>query len=230
MMYLVKYGEAAVFDGWKLPNTTTGEFVSNPTLASGDVKLSKDGGTLTNVATLPTLSPASSTEVHVALSATETQCRIGTINFIDQTGTKEWNDNSYQFFTFGHPSAYFPFDFGTPTVALSPASLDQVQGTVWGAQRASHNTMGSFGESIRLTSDERESFVNFLLDFANTIEADVNLRGALRLILASSAGTSSGVETGTILINNAVANDKTRITMLTDSNGNRVAGTYDQTT
>lgn len=35
-----------------------GNFKSSPTIAAGDFKVDKDGGGLTNLATLPTVSPA----------------------------------------------------------------------------------------------------------------------------------------------------------------------------
>lgn len=46
-------------------------FQSNPTLASGDFKVSIDGGALANPATLPAVTPASSKLVKVTLSASE---------------------------------------------------------------------------------------------------------------------------------------------------------------
>lgn len=228
MMYLVKYGEAAVLTGLKLITAGATDFQSSPTLAAGDVKLNKDG-VVANLATLPTLLPAASTEVRVVLSSSETQCAMGTINFVDQTGPKEWDDNAYQFVTYGHPSAYFQFDFNSPTVALSAASLTQVENSVWEAQRDSHQVIGTMGEGVRLSETEHTALTNFILDLANTIETDVNLRGALRLILATTAGTSSGAESGTLTYKNPVAEDKNRVVMVTDSNNNRVAGTWDQT-
>lgn len=69
-----------------------GNLKSNPTLASGDVKISKDGGAFSNLTTLPTVEPASGVAVTVALSATEMNADVVTIVFIDQTNPKEWAD------------------------------------------------------------------------------------------------------------------------------------------
>ena len=44
---------------------------STPTLASGDFKVSIDGGTLNNLTTLPSVSPASSKMVVVSLTSSE---------------------------------------------------------------------------------------------------------------------------------------------------------------
>jgi len=72
--------------------TTPTSFKVDPTIASGDFKVSKDGGTLTNLATLPTVEPAGSVMVKLTLSATEMNADNVTIVGIDQTSTKEWAD------------------------------------------------------------------------------------------------------------------------------------------
>lgn len=69
-----------------------GLFRSNPTLAAGDVKISKDNGALANLATLPSVSPASSKMVTVALTSTEMNADKVTIIFSDQTTPPEWCD------------------------------------------------------------------------------------------------------------------------------------------
>lgn len=65
---------------------------ANPTIAAGDFKISKDGGALANLNTLPTISPASSIWVQVTLSATEMTADTVAIQAIDQTAPKEWAD------------------------------------------------------------------------------------------------------------------------------------------
>lgn len=72
--------------------TTSTSFKSNPTIAAGDFKVDKDGGGLNNLATLPTVSPASSVCVLITLSATEMTADVVTLVCIDQTATKEWAD------------------------------------------------------------------------------------------------------------------------------------------
>ncbi len=67
-------------------------FKANPTIASGDWKVSKDGGALTNLATLPSVEPAGSVMVKITLSSTEMNADNVTIVGIDQTATKEWAD------------------------------------------------------------------------------------------------------------------------------------------
>lgn len=71
-----------------------GLFKANPTLASGDVQISKDEGAFANLATLPTVAPAAGRQVQVELSATEMTADKVTIVFHDQTVPAEWADYS----------------------------------------------------------------------------------------------------------------------------------------
>lgn len=70
----------------------TGGFKSNPTIAAGDFKVDKDGGGLTNLTTLPSVSPASTVLVLITLSATEMNADVVTLVCVDQTSPKEWAD------------------------------------------------------------------------------------------------------------------------------------------
>lgn len=69
-----------------------GSFRANPTLAAGDVKVTKDGGATANISTLPTVSPASGVFVTLLLSSTEMNADMVSVSFIDQTSPKEWAD------------------------------------------------------------------------------------------------------------------------------------------
>lgn len=64
---------------------------SNPTLASGDFKVSIDGGALSNLATLPTVTPASSKMVKISLSTSEMNGDNITVVCSDAAGD-EWGD------------------------------------------------------------------------------------------------------------------------------------------
>ncbi len=66
---------------------------SNPTLAIGDVKISKDGGVLTNITTLPVVTPVGGKSVKVALSAPEMNADNIVVLFSDVSGD-EWCDIS----------------------------------------------------------------------------------------------------------------------------------------
>lgn len=67
-------------------------FKASATIAAGDWKVSKDGGSLANLTTLPSVEPSGSVMVKLTLSATEMNADNVTIVGIDQTATKEWAD------------------------------------------------------------------------------------------------------------------------------------------
>jgi len=69
-----------------------GSFKASPTIAAGDFKVSIDGGALANLATLPSVSPASGIWVLVTLSSTEMNGDVIAVQAIDQTAPKEWAD------------------------------------------------------------------------------------------------------------------------------------------
>lgn len=66
---------------------------ANPTLASGDVTISKDGGAFANLTTLPTVTPASGKSVKVTVSNTEMTADNVLILFSDAAGA-QWCDLS----------------------------------------------------------------------------------------------------------------------------------------
>jgi hypothetical protein len=74
-----------------LVSQSTGQFQANPTLAAGDVKVSKDGGALANLSTLPAVTPAASKMVKVTLSSTEMTADNVTVVFSDAAGD-EWDE------------------------------------------------------------------------------------------------------------------------------------------
>ena len=71
---------------------TAGRAQVNPTLATGDVKIDKDGAGLNNITTLPVVSPAGSQLVLVSLTASEMDADVVTIVFRDQSAPPEWCD------------------------------------------------------------------------------------------------------------------------------------------
>lgn len=69
-----------------------GSLKSNPTIAAGDWKVDIDGGGLTNLTNLPTVSPSSSVCVLLNMTAAEMNGDVISIVGIDQTNPKEWAD------------------------------------------------------------------------------------------------------------------------------------------
>jgi hypothetical protein len=96
---------------------------ANPTLAAGDVQISKDGGAFANLATLPDALPAAGVQVRLQLSATEMTCKIATIRFKDQTAPAEWDEQYVQVFSYGNASAFEVFDSSQATPAVNATQL-----------------------------------------------------------------------------------------------------------
>ncbi len=86
-----RYGQAFVFFVSLVDQTNTKLFKASPTLVAGDVRISKDGGSFANLATLPSVLPAGGKAVRVSLSATEMQADNAFILFSDVAGN-EWCD------------------------------------------------------------------------------------------------------------------------------------------
>ena len=146
-VYYAKYGTAWDLHGYQLVDRGTGQYKTSPTLASGDFKIEKDGGTAANLATLPSVEPAAGSSIVIPFSAAEMQCKQATVRMVDAAGA-QWNDDCIHIFTVGDPSAYMQYDPFQPTVGLSAASLSAVVASTWGALRADNAIPGTFGESV----------------------------------------------------------------------------------
>lgn len=92
-------GEEFQFDIQLEDAANPGKYKSNPTIAAGDFKISKDTGTFANLATLPTVTPAAGVNVHISLSATEMTADNVAIVWQDQTTLMEWPDGSMNIVT-----------------------------------------------------------------------------------------------------------------------------------
>ena len=74
--------------------TNPGKIKSNPTIASGDFKISIDGGAFANLTNLPTVTPASSKGVEFDLTSSEMNGEAILIVGEDQTVPPEWAEFS----------------------------------------------------------------------------------------------------------------------------------------
>ncbi len=82
---------AFTFDIGLVDSGSQPDFKANPTLATGDFKVSIDNGALNNLASLPTVAPAASVIVKVVLSQAEMNGDRITVVCIDAAGA-EWDD------------------------------------------------------------------------------------------------------------------------------------------
>jgi hypothetical protein len=82
-------------------------------------------------------------------------------------------------------------------------------------------------DAAALATDAANEIADAYLDRANAIEVGLTPRQAQRLEAAALAGKLSGAATTTVVIRNAVADSKNRITATVDSDGNRSAVAID---
>lgn len=80
-----------------------------------------------------------------------------------------------------------------------------------------------------LAADAANEIADALLDRADAVETGLTPRQEMRLTAAASAGKLSGAATTSVVIRNAVADSKDRITATVDASGNRTAVTTDVT-
>ena len=130
MSTLIPWGVAHTFYIPLVDSLTKGHR-TNPTIAAGDFKYSQDSGTLTNLTTTPSVSPAGSKQVAVTISASEAECSRIVIYASDAAGA-EWDDDAYEFHTPKAEGALpFKITSGTPSTTsfissqLTGANADQ---------------------------------------------------------------------------------------------------------
>jgi hypothetical protein len=125
-MQLRQYGVACTLY-FPLIDKGATDFESTPvTIASGDCKISKDGGAFANTTTA-SFSHVAGGIYSIPLTATEMQAKNIVVKIVDQTGTKEWEDQCIIIDTVNHASAEIPSLWGilqsTASGAITATSL-----------------------------------------------------------------------------------------------------------
>ena len=100
------------------------------TPASGDVKVSKDGGTEANIGTLPVINGTVGWQF--VFSDAELQCKSLTVRVVD-SATKAIEDQFFIIETYGHASAMFQSDLAAANL---PANVVQISGDSTAADNA----------------------------------------------------------------------------------------------
>lgn len=111
-------------------------FVSSPTLAAGDAMISRDGGALVAIATLPSVVPAAGPVVQVDLSAAEMNADSVVVVFHDVAGA-QWRDllislspaNASLAASFAAVIAAMPITAGSGTIAHTYTVTSSVDAT-----------------------------------------------------------------------------------------------------
>ena len=194
-------------------------FQSNPTIASGDFKVSTNGGALANPSTLPAVTPASSKMVKITLSASEMNGDNVTVIASDAAGA-EWVDLIVNIQT----STNQMDDLSTqasvndlPTNAELATALDPLP-------TAAENATAIWASGTRTLT----SFGTLVTDiWALAIETGYTAKQSMRLMLSALAGKLS-TSGNTVTIRSAT-DAKDRITATTTEAGERSAVTHDTT-
>ena len=184
MVYFARYGVSWTLHGYQLVDRSTGQYRSSPTLATGDFKVEKDGGTAANLATLPVVAPAAGSSISITFSAGEMQCQQLTLRMVDASGA-QWNDDCIHVWTVGDSGAMLQSDPFGATMNLSPGAISQISNAVWEELRTNHETAGSFGEGVSSVQGD----VTGNLD--GSVEGDVE-GGVLGNVAGSVGSISSG--------------------------------------
>jgi hypothetical protein len=221
---LVQYGTAFTLEGVPLFEAGGTDYQVNPTLAPGDAKISKDGGPLANLATLPVVTPAGSRLVRVSLSATELTCKQAVVQLVDAAGD-EWQDQLLHIHTFGHASAQIPFDFSSETVTLADGGLTAAKvasDTLTSAKFANGAIAAGKVGAAALGSSQFQS--NYWGALSSTIKG-MSIDGLafddlIAIIAASAAGNLEGAAGANVIIRQIDGTEK-RIEAVTDQYGNR---------
>jgi hypothetical protein len=108
---------------------STGNVIQNPTIAAGDFNISTDGGSLTPLATTPTVTPANSYIVEFNLTSGEVGTDHFTIVCIDAAGS-EWKDVVFH---------------ETVQAKNDTVDVDAIADGVWDESQSGHTTPGTFG-------------------------------------------------------------------------------------
>lgn len=114
------------------------------------------------------------------------------------------------------------------SVVGAVGSVTGAVGSVTGAVGSVTGAVGSVTAGCSLTSGERNSVADALLDRTAGVETNFTPRQSLRLMLSALAAKLSGAATTTVVIRD-VNDTKARITATVDTNGNRSAVTTDVT-
>lgn len=231
---------------------SSGDIVNNPTIAAGDFKVSTDGGTVGNLATLPSVAPASSDQVMIDLSADEMNGDNVHIIYKDQTSPKAWQDGDITIHTTARQidDLAFPttsgrgidvetggtvgLDFANINAASAPTTLTNITvptvTTLTGHTAQTGDAFARLGAPVgaSISADIAAITAPTVAQIlAGVVEGTVTVKQALQVLLAVLAGKASGGGTTTITFRDTT-DAVNRVAMAVDADGNRtnVTRTY----
>ena len=194
-MRLAKYGEAFTFRA-PIPKAGSTDLAASAdwTPAAGDVKVSKDGGNVANITSLPTaVGGTGSVTWNWILSATEMQAAQIIIQVVD-SATKAVEDQFFEIHTYGNASAQHAFDLDTATQSVSLAAGAITDASLAGNMETVFET--DFATNYNTT---RNAWVTNTQDFVGTSAADpFNGTVVSASVTGNVGGNVSGNVTGSV--------------------------------
>lgn len=168
-MELRRYGVATtVF--FPLIDKGATDFEATPvTIASGDCKISKDGGAFANTTTA-SFSHVAGGIYSIPLTATEMQAKQIILKIVDQTGTKEWEDQCIIITTCANASAEIP-NLADGSVATAITDIGTVD-TVVDAIKAKTDNL----PSDPADASDVAALINAVDDFVDTEVAAIKAK------------------------------------------------------
>lgn len=158
---------------------TLGRFQSNPTMVSGDVTISKDGGAFSNTTNLPTVTPAAGRSVQLSLTSTEMNADNIIVLFVDQTNPPEWVDTMVE-------------------IQTSAANIDDVATDVWSVGTRSLTILDEDSTMIDIDNSVWGGGTRTLTaldEDSTTLDLDTTIRAAVGLASANLDTQITGVNT-----------------------------------
>lgn len=192
-----------------------------PTLAAGDVQISKDFGPYVNLTTLPSVSPAGSDSVMVDLSASEMTADNIMLRFKDTAGA-EWCDQVINI----QPTVNQLDDLATASnLAVVAAYIDTEMAAVVAA-----TLPAALRAALGLAAANLDAQLAGIPDAVHdeVVDGTTTARQSIRLANSALGGLVSGMAAGTPAFRD-LANTKNRIAAVTDADGNRTSITRDLT-
>jgi hypothetical protein len=174
--------------------TADGTFLTNPTLASGDVKVSIDGGAYNNLGTLPAVTPASGTSVKVTLAQAEINGDNINVLFIDAAGA-EWCSKHFNFQTVTRQID----DLAYPTTSGRSMDVDASGGVEVGSFQANAITAAAIASDAITAAKIADGAIDAATFAAGAINAAAIADNAIDAgAIASDAITAAKIATGAI--------------------------------
>lgn len=188
---------------------------ANPTIASGDFQISKDGGAFANLTTLPSVNPASGRAVMIDLSASEMTADNIVIQCVDASGA-EWCDQLINLQT----TASQLDDLATA------ADLATVAGYIDTEVAAIKAKTDLIPASPAAVGDIPTAAAVADAVWDEAVDSTITARQSIRLANSALGGKASGLNTTTAVYRD-LADTKDRISATVDADGNRTAVTRD---